>query len=1123
MRPLLSVCLATLSFANDWVVLTPESLNNVAGAAEVSALDDGSIRFLGGDNVGRYELSFPVEMEGLSALRIEVLPDDRLPQKGPGRAHNGNFVLSEVVLNNRTGRTNRKVQLVDASASFSQVSWPVGAAIDGRNDTGWGILGNTGARSVAVFNLAQPLDKGRRTLELELLFAYGQQHEIGRLRVSAAASTQTIKATPKGGLSSLEVGINAAIDRGVDYLIDMQDLDGSWKGDRGHYDVGGTALNAYALVKSGLKAEHQAVRRALAYIEANPPAKTYEAGCVLMLYAALDHERYREAARVVLEDLIDWQTGDWGYPGSHGDPLAGHKDLSNTQYGALGYWAATKMGIEVPSIAWQKLAEFTLRYQLGGGGFGYTPGAAARGSMTSAGCAIVALCVPHVDGGLKRQCEASVENALGWLDANFKPSENTGSGASWLLYYLYGIERVGAFTDRDTFNSMDWYKEGARFLLKEQQDKGNWKGDSRPEANTSFALLFLNKATASSSGPGQNRRAKTYGIDDEKIDINLRAAGDSPLTVWVSSFGDAFLDSYTFEEERDLGPRVRHVDYLTHDGVVLGDSRNGGEVWHYTLKEPTGNWDQPEGSYDGKHWDIGLGGFGRPDSPQLAVQTEWHRDDFWAARDVVLDPAALIEPRLQVSFSSAVPAEEGGVRGSLLKLYDEEASFAAHLTQGQGQIAQVAGGEIGDHCLKVTGRQRFRAAVPGWGFPVREKPDEGEYRYLRFRWKKGSGGVMIQLAFNGAWQQRYHAGDNTVGHEPSIQIDKDGPEEWVTVTRDLWGDAGDAHLTGIALTAMDGEAFFDGLYLARKKGDLRKDEDMATEVPEWAPNEGGAFAGEDALVIKINGKEVASLDHETSGFQTVLEGEALRSALVSGKNRIAVHAKNSDIGRALDLGIVDHLRLARINGKPDQPNKDDRLAARVSFPRPGSYEIWARMTILDGVDGEDLTVESPPLVVSISEAFDPALLEYAVDAQRNLLRVGDVTVTTSSDLGGWGKGGAINGRYHDGWICGDGERAPWIEVKLRRPVKANQLLLCHTRVDRNGGGRTGLPTRVAIELNGKGDPLVRELSRDRLRKSVIEFGKSEKIRSFKITILDRSDSDARLKDGVGFSELELQK
>lgn len=1127
MRGALLLLLCSPALAQKWVVLDPESLEDVASPAEVVRAQDGSLQVRGGEEVARYRFVLPTDLEGITALRLETLPDPSLPQQGPGRAQNGNFVLSELRLSTRVGRTRRDIDLSHATATFSQVSWPVLAAIDGREDTGWAINGAQGGPVEAVFNLAEPLGKGRRTLEVELVFAYGQLHSIGRLRLAVTNASGAVGAAGvNGGLSKLDVAINEAIDRGVGYLTEQQDLDGSWAGDRNHYKVGGTALNAYALVKSGMRPGHQALRRALAYVDANPPEKTYEAGCVLLLYAALDHEQYRDRAKDILADLLDWQLGDWGYPGSHNNPSAGHVDLSNTQYGALGLWAATEMGLEVPAIAWRRLGESTLRYQRPDGGFGYTPGAAPKGSMSAAGAAILALCIPNLEGGMQREAEIGLDSALSWLDTNFRPSENTGAGRGWLLYYLYGVERVGAFADRDTFNSMNWYQEGARFLLKEQKQKGEWHGDGRVQANTSFALLFLNKASASVTGPGVARGGKrTYGADDPAVDINLRAAGDSPLTVWVSSFGDALLDGYTFEDERDLGPRVVKVEYLTRGGVVLADSREGGAEWSYNMRAPEAGWQRPETALK-RGWKTGVGGFGRLDSPQLAVRTEWEKDELWLARDLTLDPDSLVEPRLEVSFSSSEGVQSLGPQGSLLKLYDEEEGFAARLDQGGAKIAQVKGGASGEHALEVHAVQRFSPKIPGWDFRLREDPGPGEYRYLRFRWRKNApnakGGVMIQLAFGGIWSQRYHAGPNSVNFAPSTEVDDDVPEEWTTVTLDLWGDVGDARLTGIALTAMDGKAQFDGIYLARKKADLRRDTDLAVGVPEWDPSAAGAFAGADALVLELNGERVAGLDRETVGFQTVLEGEALRAALRKGENRLALSVRNNDLGRALDVGIVDDRRLATIAGKPDRPAKDERFAARVSFPRPGSYELWARVTLLDGVDGEEIVFDSPPMQVSIQEAFDPALVRYAQDAGRNLLLDSGATVTASTEFANWPAARVMDGRYDLAWLSADGDEAPSIEVRMRRAVKADTLLLSHTRADRHDAGRTTVPTRVAVTLNGKGDPIVVELDRSRLRKTEVFLGKGAKVRSFTVQVLDRTAGHA-VKDAVGFAELELQQ
>ncbi len=48
-----------------------------------------------------------------------------------------------------------------------------------------------------------------------------------------------------------------------------------------------------------------------------------------------------------------------------------------------------------------------------------------------------------------------------------------------------------------------------------------------------------------------------------------------------------------------------------------------------------------------------------------------------------------------------------------------------------------------------------------------------------------------------------------------MQVAEEVPPDWVVVTRDLWRDFGSFTLTGIAPTAMGGEARFDRIELLR--------------------------------------------------------------------------------------------------------------------------------------------------------------------------------------------------------------------------------------------------------------------------------------------------------------------
>lgn len=130
----------------------------------------------------------------------------------------------------------------------------------------------------------------------------------------------------------------------------------------------------------------------------------------------------------------------------------------------------------------------------------------------------------------------------------------------------------------------------------------------------------------------------------------------------------------------------------------------------------------------------------------------------------------------------------------------------------------------GGACLKVAGYQRYDEHIPGWEYPVVEKPRPGEYRYVRFAWKKPAGaGVMVQLCVSGVDWHRYYAGTNLVGFTPAIQVSTTLPEEWQVVTRDLYADYGAPHtLTGFAFTSMDGVALYDHVYLGRTIADLDK-------------------------------------------------------------------------------------------------------------------------------------------------------------------------------------------------------------------------------------------------------------------------------------------------------------
>jgi putative heme-binding domain-containing protein len=164
----------------------------------------------------------------------------------------------------------------------------------------------------------------------------------------------------------------------------------------------------------------------------------------------------------------------------------------------------------------------------------------------------------------------------------------------------------------------------------------------------------------------------------------------------------------------------------------------------------------------------------------------------------------------------------GSASPAVATLFDDEVSFPSLLSEGDGRVRIVSDDVFsGTVSLVVSPPQRFSGRIPGWEFLIRENPGSGEYRYLRYAWKQRTGhGIMLELADDGRWpaadspSHRYFAGKNTTGWA-AVCVDNAPPGDWVVVQRDLWAEFGDMTLTGLAPTAMGGEALFDRIELLR--------------------------------------------------------------------------------------------------------------------------------------------------------------------------------------------------------------------------------------------------------------------------------------------------------------------
>ncbi len=197
--------------AVDWKIAKPSEMKTNLPRLEV--LEDGSI-YSTGDITKRdlFELTINRESLGdqpITALRLEALPDSRLPAGGPGRCYyegrRGDFFLSEVTL--RDG--DRTIKIREGSNSYGKNGLGSGSAeaknvFDGDGSTGWSTAQREGEAHQLVLVLDEPLQV-TQSLKIEMLFERHYATSLGRFRWSVSSSNK--QATAQDLSASLQAAL----------------------------------------------------------------------------------------------------------------------------------------------------------------------------------------------------------------------------------------------------------------------------------------------------------------------------------------------------------------------------------------------------------------------------------------------------------------------------------------------------------------------------------------------------------------------------------------------------------------------------------------------------------------------------------------------------------------------------------------------------------------------------------------------------------------------------------------------------------------------------------------------------------------------------------------------------
>ncbi len=233
---------------DQWELLSLESMTS-SGGSTLTKQEDGSV-LATGKNPGTddYEVLARTNATGITTIRLEALTHESLSGNGPGRAGNGNFLLTEfeaeVAPADKPDQW-KTVKFSSALADFSQAkgNYFVKHAIDGDfgDDNGWAVDGsNRHEDRTAFFIPAEPFGfEGGTLIKIRMKHqSRWTNHSIGRFRLSVTDDRAVLPATLSGwqlaGMFKAESGdeaFNSAYppEQGVDLSATYDDGKIKWE------------------------------------------------------------------------------------------------------------------------------------------------------------------------------------------------------------------------------------------------------------------------------------------------------------------------------------------------------------------------------------------------------------------------------------------------------------------------------------------------------------------------------------------------------------------------------------------------------------------------------------------------------------------------------------------------------------------------------------------------------------------------------------------------------------------------------------------------------------------------------------------------------------------------------
>ncbi|MDX1962928.1 MAG: PSD1 and planctomycete cytochrome C domain-containing protein [Pirellulales bacterium] len=184
------------AISSAWQTLNPRAVTASDGVRfDIAA--SGVVTAHGGNpSFVKYTVELPLPAGKLSAIRLAALADEKLVNKGPGRADNGNFALTNVTAQwlpvptavSAGAATPQLLKLANPQATFNQGdNLHVRHTIDADPKSAWAVDPQFGRDHYASFTvLDSPEFAQDGVLKVELDFQNNDRHALGRFAVAIA-------------------------------------------------------------------------------------------------------------------------------------------------------------------------------------------------------------------------------------------------------------------------------------------------------------------------------------------------------------------------------------------------------------------------------------------------------------------------------------------------------------------------------------------------------------------------------------------------------------------------------------------------------------------------------------------------------------------------------------------------------------------------------------------------------------------------------------------------------------------------------------------------------------------------------------------------------------------------